>query len=104
MLEVHVGGRKTGKTTLLLEWMKESTDRVMVCHSVEMCNVVWRRSEEMSLNLDRDRFVSLEQIRNGRLHGRNVILGVDNLDLLLYSIFGAPVRRITATAIDILRV
>lgn len=108
-IEFQIGGRKTGKTTLLLEWLKKApkgTSRLYIGATVQMCDLAFKKSEEMGLDIPRESFISYSDISNGKkLHGyKNIELGVDNIDLLLYSFFGdCPIGRVTATGKDILR-
>lgn len=107
-IEFQIGDRKTGKTTLLLEWMKEAPEgerRVMVCATQAMADVAYKRSKEMGLGFDRKQFTSYETIRRGYLRGwKDVVLGIDNIELMLSRLFdGYPVGRVTATGKDVLR-
>lgn len=103
MIEFQIGGRKTGKTTLLLEWMKDKPNAVYIGATIDMCNNAYERAISMGIKVDKSQFVSYHQVQHGILKGRNCVICVDNLDHVLYHIFGDNVERITATGIDILR-
>lgn len=107
MIEFQISDRKTGKTTLLLEWIKaapEGERRLFVAGTVEMAQQAWKRSEEMGMKLAKHDFVSVNQIVNGNMRGlKNAILGIDNIDIMLQGLFDHyPVGRVTATGVDIL--
>lgn len=108
-IEFHVTGRGGGKTTAMLEWMRAAPvgdHRVIVCHSNQYAMELLRLSRERELGLESWQFVGLQELQQGGgwegvLYGRGgrIVLGVDNLDLMLPRLFGWPVERITATGL-----
>lgn len=107
-LEIVQLDRGEGKTKLLLEWLKDAPEgehRVLVSHTPEEAMRVYR-----STRLDGEvspfeswQFVGVQEIRPGAwagvLYGRGgrVVLGIDNIDLVLEKLIGWPVGIVTAT-------
>lgn len=76
--DVIYAGRGTGKTSLIVEWLKEDDSRVMVTHGeAEKARLVRQFGLAQSVA---DRIVTgdLEQLR-----GRSGEIGVDNIDLVV---------------------
>ena len=100
----QVSGRKTGKTTQLLEWMKQAPEgqiRIMVCSSGNTARHAYDKAISMGMEVTRDNFIEIEDCRY--LIGQsNIRLCVDNLDCMLFSIFTQPVDFVTATGVDTL--
>ena len=104
----QIGGRQTGKTTAMLDWMQDAPEgdhRVLVCHTGQEAMRLLRESRERGLDLESWQFVGYDELKpgtwSGVLHGRGgrVVLGVDNLDLILGRLLGWPVERVTATGV-----
>jgi hypothetical protein len=107
MIEFDVGGRKIGKTTRMMQWLEEAPEgevRIMVVHSAHEAQRLAELAESKGYkNVTTSHFVSYHSLSWLRgLHG-NIRLGVDNIDLMLHYLFGAPVDRVSATGVDVLR-
>lgn len=99
--------RRGGKTTAMLQWMKEAPEgehRVCVCFSAFEAMRLLRQSRDADMGLESWQFVSVEDIRgpralSGVLHGRggHIVLGFDNLDLWLAMYLGREVDIATVT-------
>lgn len=75
--------RHAGKTTQMLQWLRDTPDGVMVCATEHEA----MRLREENPDLEGRRFVSATDARN--LAGRRpVVLGVDNIDLVLAALLG----------------
>jgi hypothetical protein len=88
MTEIFVGKRRGGKTTVMLEWMRAAPDgehRVLVCHSGQEAMRLLHENPD----LESWQFVGIDEVKppawSGVLLGRGgrVVLGIDNLDLIL---------------------
>lgn len=105
MIEFDIGGRQIGKTTRLLQWLQEGEEakevRMYVAHSQHEADRVAKLADERNYKICKEQFIALHGLHH--LKGSPAVLGIDNLDLMLYTLYGLPVRRVTATGIDLLR-
>jgi len=104
-----VGERSTGKTQAPLEWMREAPEgehRVMVCHSRQSSMAMLRAAREAGLDLESWQFVCADEVVQSRgggwegvPYGRGgaIVLGIDNADLILPSLFQQRIGYITGT-------
>lgn len=93
-----VGDRRSGKTKRMIEWAYGHPERVIVVHTQSTQLIVLRMAKEMKRTLNEDQVISYDKIRSDCLRGRDVVLGVDNIELLFgHHLFGIPVRMVTAT-------
>lgn len=92
-MKVITGGRQSGKTHQLIEWVKAGPDRVIVSHSQAEAD---RLIREYGLTSDQ---VMAFTFPTRRLLQRrpNVTIAIDNLDMSLFNIFGTVPDRITVT-------
>lgn len=102
MIEFHIGLRGAGKTYQMLQWAKDAPEgerRLIVCHSHARSMDLLRESRERDLGLESWQFLSVEQARNGAysLARDQIVLGIDDLDLVLPQFFAWPVARVAAT-------
>lgn len=91
-LEIVTGGRRSGKTMRMLFWMQDNPGSVMVVYSED------ERSRILSENpwLESRRLLtpdSAQRLR-GLDHPR---IGIDNLDMILSSMFGPRIEKATMT-------
>lgn len=90
-MKVFVSGRQGGKTTAMIEWLREDPDnRMVVCATEERAKYFRLRAGSA-----RDRVVSYTNYQ--RSHGRPVELGIDDLDFLLATIFTPRIGMVTLT-------
>lgn len=97
-MKFDIGGRQTGKTSRMLQWMlsqPEDESRVIIVHSEHEAQRLRQILKNSGIEVDAWKIVRADQARN--LMGRDVVLGIDNLDLILGSLFGRSVSRISAT-------
>lgn len=102
-MRVMVTGRQGGKTTAMLEWMRgapEGEHRVCVSASREQAMRLLRDNPD----LESWQFVALDDVRRGgafggvlRGRGGHVVLGIDNLDMVLGALIYWPVDAVTVT-------
>ncbi len=105
VLDADIDGRQGGKTTRMLQWLREAPEgehRVLVCHTEEDAMRVYRDNRD---EFESWQFVGPNDLRDpgawsGVLMGRGgrIVLGLDNLDLLLRQWVRWPVGRFSATA------
>ena len=102
MMKVITAGRRGGKTTAMLEWMRaapEGEHRVCVAHSRDYAMRLLRENPD----LESWQFVAPHDITpqawSGVLRGRvgRIVLGIDNLDLILGPLLGQEVGAISVT-------
>lgn len=107
-LEIHmerriiVTGRQGGKTTQMLQWVREAPEgehRVLVCtHGSEAMRLLRENPD-----LESWQFVGLNEVKldawSGVLFGRGgyIVLGLDNIDLMLTGLLGWPVGAMSMT-------
>ena len=103
-MEIIVLPRQGGKTTKMLEWIRgapEGEHRVIVCPTGQEAMRLLRENPD----LESWRFVSMDEVRpggggwSGVLYGRGgrMVLGIDNLDLMLSRLFGWEVGAFSAS-------
>lgn len=102
-MKVITGDRQTGKTTAMLEWMRSAPrgeHRVCVAHSRHEAMRLLRENPD----LESWQFVSLDDVRDrtafgGVLRGRGgqVVLGIDNVDLIIQRVLAWPVGAVSIT-------
>lgn len=104
MIEFMVSGRKTGKTSSLIEWLRLEPNGVIVCHSEQERQRILKKIKEMPWgNEIKDNQVISASSSREKLAGRNVVVAVDNVDIVLSWLLGAEIQRATATGILINR-
>lgn len=109
--------RQSGKSFSLAEWLAQAPEgefRVVVCANqadarrmylsthTELPDPLGPKRFHMVSQFTPDQFVSFHLlVANPKFfRGRgNVVLAVDNLDLMLHAVFGAPVEVVTATGV-----
>lgn len=102
-MEFMIRGRQGGKTTAMLQWMREAPDgeaRIMVCHSLKEAAEMMKAHREFASW----QFVPIEDFRSpGVFSGvkltRKIVLGIDDLDRVLQRILGTSedIGLVTAT-------
>lgn len=95
MTKFWITGRRTGKTFEIVEWMSDDEELMCIVFSLEEG---YRIADTYELN--RNRFITPQQILNGRLRGMSrVDLVVDNLELVLdgFTYPNGTVKFATAT-------
>jgi hypothetical protein len=120
-VKIIVTGRRGGKTTAMLQWLREAPEgehRVLVCHSemeaMRLWREVWHKQtadrpdrEMQPGDLESWQFVGPLEMRgegvwSGVLMGRSgrVVLGFDNLDLWLQGLTHFEVGAASLTSED----
>ena len=102
MTTLEVLPRQGGKTTRMLEWMRSApAGEHRVCVSVTRMEAMRLRRDNP--DLESWQFVSLDEVDRrawgGVLSGRGgwIVLGLDNLDMMLSQLLGWPVGKVTWT-------
>lgn len=118
-MEFHVTGRQVGKTHQLLQWMRKAPPgevRIYVGHNVQAAMDVYRSTftetneygDKVS-EFESWQFVGIQEamkpggwsaVRRFNPEVR-LVLGIDNLDLVLRQMLYEPIGRVTATGIPI---
>lgn len=105
MRELIIEPRQGGKTTRMLQWMREAPQdehRVIVCATQREAMRLLRENPD----LESWQFVSLDEVKDrdsgawsGVLYGRGgrIVLGLDNLDLMLSDLIKWPVDAVSLT-------
>lgn len=106
------GGRQCGKTTKMLEWMRELSDiaamddsqpiPVMVCHSNDRAMQVYRLTWDESRRptwAASWQFLGPDEVRGSNPWNRaRIVLGIEDVDLMLQRLAGGfPVGAWSAT-------
>jgi hypothetical protein len=77
----------------MIQWLRWERDGILIVHSI---SEVYRLEKEFP-DL-KGRIYPPHSVSDGRLRGRrNLIVGIDNLDLILPALFGAEVGPVTVT-------
>ena len=107
-VEFHIGGRMSGKTDKMLQWLVDAPEdehRVIVSISEARAMRLLREARMRELDVESWQFVGVEGITkrswSGVLFNRggHIVLGLDDLDMMLYQLFGWPVHRVSATGV-----
>ncbi len=92
-MNLITGGRQSGKTHQLIEWVKAGSDRVIVTHSQAEADRLVREYK-----LKSDQVMAFTFPTRRLLQQRpNVSIAIDNLDMALFSIFGTVPETVTWT-------
>jgi len=98
-MKVEVLSRQGGKTTRMLEWMRSAPPgetRICVCTTGEEAMRLLRENPD----LNTWQFISFAEALEGtatRGRDRNLVYGLDNLDIMLSYWFSWPVGMVTMT-------
>lgn len=97
-MDVLIGDRQFGKTTVLLNWFHDAPDRVLVVATVD-------RVEELRREVrpERRRDVLCAMELHGTLRGRQVQIAVDDADVVLQMLLGEQVQLVSVTGGEIVR-
>lgn len=98
MMEVIYGGRRTGRTTKLIQMAAEAEAKgevsYIVCHSQVEARNITKRAKEMELNIRTP--ITHHELRGGAINGKIVkYLLIDNAEFLLSSLIGFEIKAIT---------
>lgn len=104
-MEVFVGGRRTGKTHRMVEWVKQGRmidqypgwNRIILTSTLDEAQRL-----RHDFDLDYRQVFSLLEWKNGHIPHRNAIaLGIDNVDMLLFHILGGPIDAMSLTGEEV---
>jgi hypothetical protein len=90
-VKVIVTGRRGGKTTAMLAWMRENPEAVCICTSAFEAG----RLAKENPDIDKGRFLTADNARAGLLGRHPLQVGLDNADLILARFLGVMPDRIT---------
>lgn len=94
-MEVDYSARRTGKTTRLIEWLREDEGRVMITFSHMEENRLKREFPELSTQI-----VDWESYQNRYRQGRKIKeVGIDNADMILQSMIPEQIKIISISEI-----
>ena len=92
-MKIYVGGRRTGKTTHMLTWLRYTPGAVMIVHSASEAARLEHENPDLA-----GKIFSPHMAADGRLRGmRDITIGIDNLDLILPYLFGGRIGPVTVT-------
>lgn len=92
-MKIYQSSRRQGKTTYMLGWLRVHPTGVLVVHSYAEKHRLSKENPELE-----DRIITVDAMRYGKLRGRrDLIIGIDNLDLILPYLFGGPIGPVTMT-------
>lgn len=78
-MQIYQSGRQTGKTTMLINWLRVNPDGVLVVHSAGERDSVLKQYGGHTLRGDRimkseQRVFTIQGVLDGRLRGRHPIV------------------------------
>lgn len=85
---LYIAARRVGKTMKMVEWARE-TGGTIICFSEKEA----QRLRDLDLG-DGD---AISCHRSEKLRGRNVPVAVDNAEIVLASMLGTPIEKLTLT-------
>lgn len=110
-MEFIILPRQAGKTHRLIEWMlaaPEGEARIYVTHDQHDAMRMLREQREKGNvpPLETWQFMSFREIQGAgvlsavlKFRTQNIVIGVDNVDLILQMMVDFPIRRVTATGV-----
>lgn len=98
MTRFIIAGRQSGKTTAAAQWVRGGIRRQLVVPDAMQADWVRGTHFPGALDLHPDAIIPYSALMSGRTRGQRFNeLAVDNLDMLLTSLFGYQVSLVTAT-------
>lgn len=94
-MEVIVSKRREGKTTRMIQKMKETPNGVLVCISMNRVKDLQYENKDVQPN----RFITMDQVRHGILQGSRSILFIEDLDHYIYEMLRGDGSQIAAVSI-----
>lgn len=109
MIKLELSGRQAGKTYNMVEWASKDPNRVIIVADEQQRKFLldqYGSEDEHGKPTKKDWGIKADQVmvaHNARkrllgMHARHPEIGIDNLDLVLWSLFG-DVQQATATDI-----
>lgn len=101
MIETIIGGRGSGKTTQLIQWMSEAPEgmvRVVACRDAIQAKWLKERYEAEGQKFDDWQFITHSEAEAGtsaiwhRMAGKNVEVAIDNLEVYIGNRIRSNVR------------
>lgn len=106
-MKFDIGGRQVGKTKRMLDWAEaapEGEHRVIVSATEHQAMDLLRRSRKEERKLESWQFVGVQELKGNQIfsgvimgRGGQIVLGIDNLDLIVGNWFQFRVGRVSAT-------
>jgi hypothetical protein len=106
-LSIVIGGRQSGKTESLIQWLLDAPEgehRILVSHTSQEAMRLLRHCGNRGLPVESWQFVGVNEITRETWsavthhRGGQIVLGLDNMELMLSSFLPWPVGKITTTA------
>lgn len=101
-----ITGRRTGKTTMALKWMKvkkmQGLNPVLIVHSVQEADRLYESTKNIrgESPFETWQIIAHHQLRSGVLSSkRDIVFAVDNIDLVLPALLGGEVEFVTGTGL-----
>lgn len=77
--------RQSGKTTMLVNWLAESDNHILIVHSFAEADRIRREHPDVA-----GQIVGIDTVKSGFLRGHhNKVYAIDNLDLILPQLLGS---------------
>ena len=93
---VVTGNRGSGKTTKALDWLRQDPLRRLIVHSAQEAQRLRRLGSASGVPPELSTRISA--LQDTVVLGRDVVLGIDNLDLVLPTLlYSRPVEFVTVT-------
>lgn len=93
-MDIFGAPRQGGKTETLVGWLKENPQAILVTHDMREAQRLIREYRLEEKQVRPVNAVTLNTLRGRRLHD----FAIDNLDVVLYAIFGSTPLLATITA------
>lgn len=99
-MKFDIGGRRSGKTTRMIQWLLNGPageNRILVTHSPSEAARIREILKEMGIERNDIEVIDFASTVD-RLRGKSAVVGIDNLEMLLANFLGANrVTRVAAT-------
>ena len=94
-MRVELGGRQTGRTTRMIEWLKDNPSGILIVHSESEAQRLSNLHDHDGIMELRLRIVSVESWMNRRPSFHLPAVAVDNADMVLQQLLGTGIDVVT---------
>lgn len=95
-MNIDYSPRASGKTSRLIDWLREKPNRILITFSHEEENRLKRLYNDLST-----RIVEWRSYQRRYMHGNPMKhIAIDNADLILQEILAQPIEQITITELE----
>ena len=91
-MEIDYSHMGSGKTTRILEWLKENQANLLIVNSIHSANLISNYSSNLG-----GRVITYNEFKNSPEKYSDCNIGIDQVDYIIDDIFNGKVKKITLT-------